>query len=77
MKTRKGIQQYQYLIYALLLAPQAWFSLHGRIVVYEAVLYCAGLAASLFLTVLTLSGWGAKTPEGTAGQEKHQEDASR
>ena len=64
MKTRKGLERYQYLIYALLLAPQAWSSLHGRVIVGEAVLYCFALASSLFLAVLTLSGWGVpKKPE--------------
>ena len=77
MKSRKGLQRYQYLIYALLLAPQAWSSLHGKIVVYEAVLYCFALVSSLFLAVLTLSGWGAKETKQAVVQEVHQEEMTR
>lgn len=58
MKAQKVLQRYQYPFYALCLAPQAWSSLHGKIVLYEAVLYCLAFVSSLFLSVLTLGGWG-------------------
>jgi len=53
-----------------------WFSLRGKIS-YEAILYSIALAASLFLAVLTLSGWGTKKPEQAAGRGEHQEEALR
>ena len=76
MKTRKGLERYQFLFTALLLAPWAWFSVREK-AVGEAILYCTGLAASLFLTVLTLSGWGAKKTKQAMGQEEHQEEAKQ
>lgn len=74
MKIRESLARYHYFIYALFFGVQAWFSLHRKIVVYEAILYSVALAASLFLAVMTLSGWGTKKPEQAAGQGEHQED---
>ncbi len=75
MKALKILSRHRFLFYALCFVPPAWSSLHRK-AVGEAVLYCAALAASFFLTVLPQSVWEAKKPEQAVGQEKRQEEAS-
>ena len=72
MKIRESLDRHQFLFSALFFAAWMWSSLREK-AVGEAVLYSIALAASLFLLVLKLSGWGAKKPEQAAGKGEHQE----
>ena len=57
-----GLRQYRYFIYSVFFAAEAWSTLHGK-AFYETALYSVALAASIFLGVLQLCGWGARKAE--------------
>ncbi len=72
VKTRKDLNGYQFLFYIAIFTWQVRSSLHEK-KVSEAILYSVALAASLFLAVLFLSGWGKKKPEQTVAEKENQE----
>lgn len=72
VKTRKDLSGYQFLFYTAIFTWQVWSRLHEK-KLNEVILYSAALAASLFLAVLFLSGWGRKNLEQTGEQKEQRE----